>query len=176
MLKLLYADMARAFPGKSKFKNLISSYLLDPGFKCVVLYRIQHLFSSSWPRLSLLISSFNLRHTGAQFCVGAVIGKGLIVRHPAGIVIGGGVVIGDDCILAQGVTIGQSTVKLDATNKYPKLGNRISIGSNAILIGDISIGDDVTIGAMTFVKKSIESGLTVVGNPSRVTKKTEFKI
>jgi len=172
MLKILHADMRRAFPGKSNLRNLISSYLLDPGFKCVALYRIQQALTEKWPRMSLLISSLNLRLTGAQFCVGASIGQGLIVRHPVGIVIGGGVVIGENCILAQGVTVGQSTITVGAVNEYPKLGNRVSVGANAILLGNISIGDDVTIGAMTLVKMDLDNGVTAVGNPSRLIKKS----
>ena len=175
MLESLYADMECAFPGKQTFRNLISSYLFDPGFKCVVLYRFQQRLAERWPRIGLLISSLNLRLTGAQFCVGASIGQGLIVRHPVGIVIGGGVVIGNNCILAQGVTIGQNTISVEAVNKYPKLGNRVSIGANAILIGNIKIGDDVTIGALTLVKDDLDEGVTAVGNPSRSIKKSGYR-
>jgi serine acetyltransferase len=174
MLRLLLIDMQRAFPGKSNLRNLISSFLLDPGFKCVALYRVQQKLTKKFPRLSLLISSINLRQTGAQFCVGASIGQGLIVRHPVGIVIGGGVTIGENCILAQGVTIGQKVISVGAFNVYPRLGNQVSVGANAILLGDINIGDDVTIGAMTLVKSDLGNGVTVVGNPSRVVKNLEI--
>jgi serine O-acetyltransferase len=160
--------MQHAFPGKSNFRGLISSYFFDPGFKSVALYRIQQRLADRWPRVGLLISNLNLRLTGAQFCVGASIGQGLIVRHPVGIVVGGGVVIGSNCILAQGVTIGQNAVTAEVVNQYPQLGNRVSIGANAILLGNIRIGDDVTIGAMTLVKNDLDDGVTAVGNPSRL--------
>jgi serine O-acetyltransferase len=174
MLRLLLIDMHRAFPGKSNFRNLVSSFFLDPGFKCVALYRVQQKLTIKHPRLSMLISSYNLRQTGAQFCVGASVGQGLIVRHPAGIVIGGGVVIGENCILSQGVTIGQKVVSSRAVNVYPRLGNQVLVGANAIILGNINIGDDVTIGAMTLVKSDLDNGVTVVGNPSRVIKKLEI--
>ncbi len=174
MLRLLLIDMQRAFPGKSNLRNLVSSFFLDPGFKCVALYRVQQKLTKRFPRLSLLISSFNLRQTGAQFCVGASIGQGLIVRHPVGIVVGGGVTIGDNCILAQGVTIGQKVISIGAINLYPRLGNQVSVGASAILLGDINIGDDVTIGAMTLVKSDLGNGVTVVGNPSRIVKNLEI--
>lgn len=176
MLTTLYEDMREAFPGKSKFRHLISSYLFDPGFKSVALYRLQQKLSQRWPRVSLMISNFNLRKTGAQFCVGASIGKGLIVRHPAGIVIGGGVSVGENCVFAQGVTIGQMSIGLNAVNRYPQVGNRVLIGANSVLLGDIKIGDDVTIGALTIVRTDVSSGELVVGNPSRVIKRSEKNI
>lgn len=173
MLKIIYSDLARVSHDKKKFRQIISAFLFDPGFKSVVLYRIQQRLTVKWPRVTLLVSSLNLKATGAQYCVGASIDSGLLVRHPNGIVIGGGVKIGKELTIAQGVTIGQDSLHSREVNLYPVIGERVTLGAHSIVIGNIELGDDVTIGAMTLIKSSIQEGLTVVGNPNRVIKRLE---
>jgi serine O-acetyltransferase len=167
MLKLIYADMKRLGPTKNRFRHILSTYLFDPGFKSVVIYRVQQKLTSKFPRVSLFLSSFNLRITGAQFCVGVEIGSGLVVRHPSGIVLGGGVIIGDNCTIAQGVTVGQNSIGNVASGEYPILESDINLGANSVVIGKIRIGCNVTVGAMTLVNKDVRGDSTVVGIPFR---------
>lgn len=167
VLNMIHLDLSRLEPKKTRFRHVVSTYLFDPGFKSVVIYRVQQQLTRSFPRLCLLISSFNLRLTGAQFCVGVEIASGLIVRHPSGIVLGGGVIIGENCILAQGVTIGQKEIGATASGEYPILGSGIELGAHSTLIGGIRIGHNVTVGAMTLVNKDVREDSTVVGIPFR---------
>lgn len=81
--------------------------------------------------------------------------------HPIGIVIGEGVEIGKNCIIYQNVTIGQKN------NKYPKIGNNVTIYAGAIVIGDIVIGDNCVIGANAVVNKSFPKNSVIVGIPAR---------
>src|SRR5262245_3077600 len=82
--------------------------LANPGLQAALLLRVQmHLQASGQHRLAQLVSLINLRLTGAEFVPGCRVGSGLVARHPQGIVIGGGSVIGDDATLLQHVTLGE---------------------------------------------------------------------
>jgi putative colanic acid biosynthesis acetyltransferase WcaB len=104
--------------------------------------------------------------TTCEIETGATIGPRLQIFHPHNIVINGRSVIGADCVLRHGVTIGN---KGSGTTPYecPVIGDRVNIGAGSSIVGPISIGDDVTIGIGSVVVKSIEPGATVAGNPAR---------
>lgn len=90
--------------------------------------------------------------------------NGTMFPHPVGIVIGKGAVIGKNCVIYQNVTIGQEH------NALPKIGDNVQIYAGAILIGDITIGNNVMIGAGSVVTKSIPDNAVVVGNPAKIIK------
>jgi serine O-acetyltransferase len=162
-IKNLSQDYEFMFGRVPRIRNLLSAYLFFPGFRAVTLLRIQQrLEVRNRLLLALAVSNLNQTITGAEFCLGAQIGAPLMVRHPAGIVIGGGVVIGNHCILLQGVTLGEKYVR-EPDGLYPIIGNFVSIGCNSTIIGNVTIGDRVTIGAHTLVLKSVNSGKTVLG-------------
>lgn len=94
------------------------------------------------------------------------LGRRLCIEHPGGIVIHGNSVIGDDCRIRQGVTLGAKTHlrPLDA----PALGNRVDVGAGAKILGAIQIGDDVVIGANAVVIRDVPSGAVAVGIPARI--------
>lgn len=94
----------------------------------------------------------------------------LILRHPTGIVIGTGVKIGRDVIIFQNVTIGRSDTNI---NSYPKIGNNTVIYVGAVIIGDISIGENCIIGANSVVTHDIPDNSIAVGAPARVVNKNE---
>ncbi len=104
--------------------------------------------------------------TGIRLAPGSTIGKGLYIGHFGPVVVNHRVRMGENCNLSQGVTIGpvQSGPRAGA----PIVGNRVYIGPNAILIGNIEIGDDVAVGAGAVVVKSVPARAVVVGNPARV--------
>jgi serine O-acetyltransferase len=91
-----------------------------------------------------------------------------VFPHPVGIVIGKYVQIGEQCMVFQNVTIGAKTPEDSKNKKYPKIGNNVVISSHAVIIGDITIGDNVVIGAATFVNKDIPDNAVVVGNPAKI--------
>jgi putative colanic acid biosynthesis acetyltransferase WcaB len=96
--------------------------------------------------------------------------EGLVIFHGQGIVIHAQVRIGKNCMLRHGITIGTSLSKVRPDNNpcVPTIGNNCNIGAGAIVIGDISIGDDACIGAGTVVTKSVPAGGVVVGSPARL--------
>jgi len=97
----------------------------------------------------------------------AVIGAGLKIVHFPGIVIRGNTVIGSNVIIRQGVTIG---ARNDIDEGYSRIGDNVEIGANACLIGDIDIGDNVIIGAMSFVNKSVPDNSIVYSRNEMVIK------
>ncbi|GAB3920272.1 serine acetyltransferase [Mucilaginibacter myungsuensis] len=96
------------------------------------------------------------------------IGKGLALYHGQALVVNLRVVMGDNCVLRNGVTIGHKKLADGTMSGSPKIGNNVDIGANASIIGDITIGDNVTIGAGAVVVKDVPSNCVVVGNPARI--------
>jgi putative colanic acid biosynthesis acetyltransferase WcaB len=96
------------------------------------------------------------------------IGPGLTIYHGFGIVINGGTTIGKNCVLRQGVTIGNKLMSDGTESCCPIIGNNVEVGANAIIIGDIIIGDNVKIGAGTVVTKSVNENSVVVSNQMRL--------
>lgn len=156
---------------KSNLKNIISSYFFNPGFKCVVLLRVQ-LYANNRKRIRLaqLISNYNLSKTGAEFCVGVQVGSPLIIRHPSGIVVGGGVVIGDYCTILQGVTLGRVNLENSAPIEYPKVGSHVVFGAYCAALGNIIIVNGTTLGAHSVLLSSALKKGTYVGIPAKLVK------
>jgi serine O-acetyltransferase len=94
------------------------------------------------------------------------LGRRVVIEHQSCIVIHGYAVIGDDCIIRQGVTIGNRSI--NDPYAAPRLGNRVNVGAGAKILGKIRIGDDVNIGANAVVVKDVPSGATVVGIPAKI--------
>ncbi len=146
------------------------------GFRALLVYRFgkwRMTIKSKLIRapLSVLYRFFERRirfKYGIELPYTVVLGKGVIFEHQHGIVIHGNSVIGDGCIIRQGVTIGNryQNKPFDA----PKLGNNVNVGAGAKILGSVSIGNNVTIGANAVVLNDIEAGATAVGIPAKIIK------
>jgi serine O-acetyltransferase len=108
--------------------------------------------------------------TGVEIHPGATIGRRFFIDHGMGVVIGETAVIGDDCTIYHGVTLG-GTSWLKG-KRHPTLGNDVVVGAGAKVLGPITIGDGARIGSNAVVVKSIPNGSTVVGVPGRIVKRT----
>jgi serine O-acetyltransferase len=107
-------------------------------------------------------------HYGIELPYTVTLGRRVVIEHQHGIIIHAYSAIGDDCIIRHGVTIGNRY--MDRPRDTPKLGCRVNIGAGAKLLGDITIGDDVNIGANSVVLCSVPSNQTVAGIPAKVIK------
>jgi serine O-acetyltransferase len=141
----------------------------NPGVQAVLLLRTQMaLEDAGRPRLARVVSMINLRMTGAEFVVGCRVGPGLVLRHPLGVVVGEGAVVGDDCTLLHGVTLGERYGDgSDSGHKYPQLGSRVVVGAGAAILGGVRVGDDAVIGANAVVLADVLATDVVVGAPAR---------
>ncbi len=159
-----YAIIMRRDPAA---KNWLEIFFLYPGPQAIVLYRIAHLLHNLdivfLPRFISHIARFL---TGIEIHPGAVIGKGVFIDHGMGVVIGETAVVGDYCLLYQGVTLG-GTGK-ETGKRHPTLGSNVTVGAGAKILGNINIGDRVRVGAITVVLKDVPSNSTVVGIPGRI--------
>ena len=104
--------------------------------------------------------------TGVDLPCTAKIGSGMHLPHCGNIVVHGDAVIGNDCCLSQGVTIGISG--RGSRRGVPTLGNRVYVGVNAVIVGPITVGDGSLIGANSLVNRDVPPNCTVVGVPSIV--------
>ncbi|WP_028311934.1 serine O-acetyltransferase [Derxia gummosa] len=146
--------------------------LLSQGFWALQVYRFGHLrfrYRSKLIRIPLGIAHVILSKlveilSTITIGVSAKIGARLIIEHPGAIVVHGHTVMGDDCIIRQGVTFGIKNI--DRPFDAPVLGNRVNVGAGAKLLGKIHIGDDVDIGANAVVVTDVPSNHIAVGIPA----------
>ena len=109
---------------------------------------------------------------GIEIPYSTKIGHSMEVWHATGIVINPETIIGNNLLIRHGVTIGNKYVG----SKCPNIGNNVDIGCNSIIIGDVKIGDFVTIGAGTIITKTIPSNSIVYGNPIKVIQKNDCNL
>lgn len=148
-------------------KSLLEVLICYPGPKALFLHRIAHCFYKV--RLYLLariICEISRLLTGIEIHPGAKIGKRLVIDHGMGVVIGETAVIGDDCLIYHGVTLGGTNYT--DTKRHPTIGNHVILGAGAKIIGNITIGDNCKVGANSVLTKDIPSGTTAVGIPAQI--------
>ena len=143
--------------------------LTNQGIHAIWSYRIAHLFYiNGFKFLAKLISQIARFFTGIEIHPAAFIGKGLLIDHGSGVVIGETAIIGDDCTIFHGVTLGGRGK--ECGKRHPTLQNNVFVGAGAKILGNIEIGNNVKIGANAVVLSDIPDGATAVGMPARVVK------
>ena len=163
----LRADVGAALERDPAARNWLEVVLAYPGFHAREIHRLAHwLWTQDVPVLPRLLSHVGRAVTGIEIHPGAVIGERLFIDHGMGIVIGETTVIGDDCHLYQGVTLGGTSQR--RAKRHPTLGNGVIVGAGAKLIGAITVGDGARIGAGSVVVASVPPHSTVVGVPGHV--------
>ena len=148
-------------------RSKLEIFLLYPGVHAVLWHRAAHwLYLHHRYFLARWISQHARNRTGIEIHPGATIGRRLVIDHGMGIVIGETAVIGDDCLLYQGVTLG-GTGK-DQGKRHPTLGNNVMVGSGARVLGPFKVGDNARIAAGAVVLREVPPGSTAVGVPARI--------
>lgn len=148
---------------------------LYPSFKVMLSYRRAHkLYQKGHYFWARWISQRAARKTGIEIHPGAQIGKGLFIDHGTGVIIGETTIIGDNCTLYQGVTLG-GTGK-EHGKRHPTIGNNVMISAGAKVLGSFTIGDNCKIGAGSVVLEEVPSNSTVVGVPGRVVKRNNERL
>jgi len=141
--------------------------LLYPGLHALMLHRPAHwLYKKGLHFPARAISQFSRFLTGIEIHPGAKIGRGILIDHGAGVVIGETAEVGDGCTLYQGVTLG-GTGK-DTGKRHPTLGKNVLVGSGAKILGPFKIGDGAKIASNAVVLQPLPEGATAVGVPARV--------
>lgn len=149
--------------------------LLYPGFKAIRMHRKAHWFySHKMYFIARLISQRCVRKTNIEIHPGAQIGRRFFIDHGTGVVIGETAVIGDDCTIYQGVTLG-GTGK-DKGKRHPTLGNNVMVGAGAKVLGPFKVGDNSNIAAGSVVLSEIPENSTAVGSPARVVRRNGKRV
>ena len=148
-------------------RGIFEIIFTNQGVHALAMYRIAHLVNLYGHRFSAhLIGNIARFFTGIEIHPSACIGDGLFIDHGMGVVIGETAVIGRDCTIFHGVTLG-GTGK-ERGKRHPTLSDRVFVGSGAKILGNIVIGNDVKIGANSVVLTDIPDGATAVGAPAKV--------
>lgn len=148
-------------------RGKIEILLTNQGVHAIWSYRVAHLFYiNGYKFLAKIISQISRFFTGIEIHPACFIGKGLLIDHGSGVVIGETAIIGDDCTIFHGVTLG-GTGK-ERGKRHPTLHNNVFVGAGAKLLGNIEIGNNAKIGANAVVLHDIPDGTTAVGVPARV--------
>ena len=139
------------------------------GYKALCTHVWAHkLWIKGHKTLARFVAYVSRKRTGVEIHPGATIGKGVMIDHGNGVVIGETAEIGDNCILYQGVTLG-GTGK-DIGKRHPTLENNVMVSAGAKVLGPLTIGTGSKIGAGSVVLKSVPPHSTVVGVPGRIVK------
>ena len=149
--------------------------LLYSGVHALIAHRVAHGLHKNGHYFSArAISQFAKMITGIEIHPGATIGKGLVIDHGTGVVIGETAEIGDNCTIYQGVTLG-GTGK-DIGKRHPTLGNNVMVGAGAKVLGPFYIGDNTKIAANAVVLEEIPESCTAVGIPAKVVKRQGVRV
>ncbi|WP_422925471.1 serine O-acetyltransferase [Singulisphaera sp. PoT] len=150
---------------------------LTPAMWAVIGYRFRRwLYTASMPRpirvilnvLAVLVQTSTQIATNIELPSSTEIGPGLYLPHTGYIVVSSRAIIGSNCTLTQGVTIGHGGGGRGSRHGVPTLGDRVYVGPGAAIIGPVTIGSDALIGAGAIVTRSIPPRGVAVGNPARV--------
>ena len=169
MLKAIQQDLQAVFDRDPAATSRLEVIFTYSGFHALLAYRIAHCLKSfGVPFIPRAISQVARWLTGIEIHPSAKIGTGFFIDHGMGVVIGETAEIGDYVTLFQGVTLG-GTGK-ERGKRHPTLGNHVVVGAGAKILGGITIGDNVKIGANSVVLKNVSANSTVIGVPARVIK------
>ena len=173
--KTIFEEVSLVFERDPAARSWLQVLFLYPGVNAILSYR----FAPKLHRIKLyfladLISKRARRKTGIEIHPGAKIGKGLFIDHGMGVVIGETTIIGDNCTIYQGVTLG-GTGK-DKGKRHPTIGNNVTIGSGAKVLGPFTVGDNSKIAANAVVLNEIPPNSTCVGVPAHIVKRDNVKI
>ena len=167
MFKGIKDDIQSVFqrdPAARSTFEILTNY---PGLHAIWLHRLTHrLWHAKWYLLARTLSTFARWWTGVEIHPGATIGRRFFIDHGMGVVIGETAVVGDDCTLYHGVTLGGTSWQKG--KRHPTLGNDVVVGAGAKILGPITIADGARVGSNAVVVKSVPEGATVVGIPGRV--------
>ena len=163
-------DVRSVFARDPAARNIFEILTCYSGVQAVIFYRLTHFlwrYKLRW--IARFISTLARWITGIEIHPGAVIGRRFFIDHGMGVVIGETAIIGDDCMLYHGVTLGGTT--WDKVKRHPTLKNGVVIGAGAKILGPITLGNNVRVGSNSVVVRSIDDNETVVGIPGRIVKK-----
>jgi len=167
--RLIGEDVDSVFDRDPAARTRFEVYTTYPGVHAVLLYRLAHpLWRRGWRWLPRFVSYIARIWTSIDIHPGARIGRRFFIDHGAGVVIGETAEIGDDVTLYHGVTLGGTSWKKG--KRHPTLGDGCVVGAGAKILGPVTLGNRVKVGANSVVVANVPDGRTVVGIPAKAVK------
>lgn len=175
MFKTIKNDIDAILERDPAARNSFEVFFMYPGFKAIMRHRVAHWFYNKGHKfIATAISNKVRRKYGIEIHPAAKIGKGVFIDHGMGVVVGETAVIGDNCTIYQGVTLG-GTGK-DKGKRHPTIGNNVLIGCGAKVLGPFSVGDNSKIAANAVVLQEVPANCTCVGIPAKIVKIDNKKV
>ncbi|MDG2989586.1 serine O-acetyltransferase [Candidatus Synechococcus calcipolaris G9] len=175
MFNTLRADFQIIFERDPAARNWWEVMFCYPGLQALLMHRLSHwLWCLGIPFIPRFMSHIGRFFTGIEIHPGATIGEGVFIDHGMGVVIGETAIIGNYCLIYQGVTLG-GTGK-ESGKRHPTLGENVVVGAGAKVLGNLNIGQNVRIGAGSVVLRDVPADCTVVGIPGRVVYRAGAKV
>ncbi|MGZ8802325.1 MAG: serine O-acetyltransferase EpsC [Mycobacterium sp.] len=173
VLSALREDLQNARAHDPAARGDLENALVYSGLHAIWAYRLAHRW---WARPALrpaarVLSQFARFLTGIEIHPGATIGRRFFIDHGMGVVIGETTTIGDDVMIYHGVTLGGRS--LQQGKRHPTIGNRVTMGAGAKVLGPLNIGDDSAIGANAVVTHDVPTDSIATGIPAVVRPRTE---
>ena len=166
ILKDIWMDVKAVQERDPAARSALEVLLLYQGVHALIWHRFAHWFyKHQMLFVARLISQIARFFTLIEIHPGAELGRGILIDHGCGVVIGETTVVGDNCTIYQGVTLGG--VGLNKGKRHPTLGNNVTVGSGAKILGAFEVGDNCTIAANAVLLKPLENDTTAVGIPAR---------
>nr|WP_256463401.1 serine O-acetyltransferase [Synechococcus sp. A10-1-5-1] len=174
MLNALRADLAIIKERDPAARGTLEMLFCYPGLHALTLHRLSHRLWGVAPLPARLLSQLGRWLTGIEIHPGARIGRGVFIDHGMGVVIGETAVVGNNCLLYQGVTLG-GTGKAHG-KRHPSLAENVVVGAGAKVLGAIEVGANTRIGAGSVVLRDVAPDSTVVGVPGRVVHQSGVRV
>lgn len=175
MFKEIKTDIMAILDRDPAAGSALEVFFLYPGFKALTRHRLAHkLYKKGFKFWATLISRRTRSKYGIEIHPAAQIGSGVVIDHGMGVVIGETAVVGDNCTIYQGVTLG-GTGK-DKGKRHPTLGNNVLVGAGAKVLGPFTVGDNTKIAANAVVLTEVPPDCTCVGIPARIVKKNNQRV
>jgi serine O-acetyltransferase len=177
LIQTILEDLDAVLANDPATRSRLEACLVHSPFHAILIYRLAHFLHAELgvPLLPRVLSNLARTVTGVEIHPGARIGRRFFIDHGTGVVIGETAEIGEDCVLFHNVTLG-GTGK-HSGKRHPTLRDRVFIGTGATLLGPLTVGSDVKIGAQSFLRmRDVPPGCTVVGAPARMVKENGARV
>lgn len=165
--ELLLEDLDTALKRDPAARGRLEVALTYPGVHALWAHRLSNRFwVNGFKMIARLIQEFARLITGVDIHPAATIGRRLFIDHATGVVIGETAVVGEDCLIFHGVTLGGQS--MNKGKRHPTLGNEVMVGAGAKILGAINIGEGAKIGANAVVVKDVPPGRIALGVPAKL--------
>lgn len=168
ILTNVLADARRLEGAHSLGISTVRLFITNASFSAVVVHRMAHALWGRQPKASRLLSRVNLALHGADIDPQAVIGPGLLLQHPVGVVVGNDCYVGANVTMMSGVVLGRRNILSgDGRGAYPTIEDGCVLGAHAVVLGPVTIGRNSFVGANALVLSSMPPNITIAGSPAR---------